>query len=242
MNQKPLTLILVVLALLAAACQPATPEATATPVPTNTVPPTVTFTTVPPTGAPTGTPTLSPTFTATSKPTSTPTEPPTATTAPTETPTRKPTIAPTSSDASTPVPTLAPTNASGSGQGGDEALKTAMISLKKTVQAIGGLNDDPSGSVSCGGFVNIYPTLSTYPAFDPAQLSPNGQGAYVNYQAALAKVIDTSRDEYLFCVSVVQGTPTSPFIPQQHWELSRSGVNQAIELLNTGLGMLGVSS
>jgi hypothetical protein len=115
-----------------------------------------------------------------------------------------------------------------------------MISLKKTIQAIGGLNDNPSGLVSCDAWVNTYPTLFSYPSFDPAQLSPVGQGAYGSYQAALAKVIDTSRDEYLFCQSVVQGTPTSPFIPQQHWELSRSGVNQALELLKPGLAAFGI--
>jgi hypothetical protein len=103
------------------------------------------------------------------------------------------------------------------------------------------LNDDPSGSVDCGAFVGLYPTLFNYPSFDPAQLSPTGQGAYGSYQAALAKVIDTSRDEYLFCVSAALGTPTSPFIPLQHWELSRSGVEQALELLKPGLAAFGIS-
>ena len=96
--------------------------------------------------------------------------------------------------------------------------------------------------MDCRAWANTYPPLLNYPAFDPAQLSPNGQAAYASYQAALAKVIDTSRDEYLFCMNVLQGTPTDEFIPQQQWELSRSGVEQALELLKPGLAALGISS
>jgi len=124
----------------------------------------------------------------------------------------------------------------------DAAFKTVLISLQQTIKAVGGLNDDPSGSVSCGAFVNTYSALFGFPTYDPAQLGPTGQAALGSYQAALAKVIDTSRDEYLFCVSVVQGTPTSPFIPAQHWELSRMGVNQALELLKPALALFGISS
>ncbi len=90
MKKKPLTIILTVLALLAAACQPATPEATATPLPTSTPRPTNTPTA---TATATNTPTATPTSTPT--PTLTPTDTPTPTETATETPTPRPTTPPT---------------------------------------------------------------------------------------------------------------------------------------------------
>jgi hypothetical protein len=97
-----------------------------------------------------------------------------------------------------------------------------------TIQTLGSLND--SNSVDCQQFVKEYNHLSGLPA---------SYAGIDEYARARAQVLETSRDENLFCAAALVGANTDNTIPFLQWGASRQGTDQAANLLRPVIIALG---
>jgi len=111
---------------------------------------------------------------------------------------------------------------------------------KRTLERLGGQMDMgfDRGALDCQTYFDSYREVAGLPVVEVTSDDALTQHTAEEHNTAVSHVLETSRDLYLHCGEALKGTATDDYVPTQQGALSRWGVAESVDRLETVLWRL----